>query len=101
MSMIRILPLLVVGALSVSGQAFAQTQGPSTSPSTPAAQPSKAAHAKPAFGSPDEVICKHQDIPGSRLGGARVCHTRQEWDEISRIAHDELDRSEQTVRGPS
>ena len=28
---------------------------------------------------PNQIICVHEDVTGSRLAGARQCHTRAEW----------------------
>ena len=94
----RFIPAVIVGALSISGAAFAQT--PPAQTAQPQATQPKAAAAKAAH-NPDEVICKRQEDTGSRLGGTKICHTRSEWDEQSRIAHDEVDRAQQTVRTPS
>ncbi|HZZ90371.1 MAG TPA: hypothetical protein VFE13_18725 [Caulobacteraceae bacterium] len=30
----------------------------------------------------EQVICRHEDVTGSRLEGRRVCHTRAEWGQI-------------------
>jgi hypothetical protein len=95
--MIRIIPVLMAGALSFSGAAFGQTPPPQ--PSNTQATQVKAPAPKPDAG--QEVVCKRQEIPGSRLGGTRVCHTRAEWDEISRIAREQTDRTTQTVRNPN
>ena len=94
----RIIPLVAAGALCLSGAAFAQTPPAQTAQAQATQQ--KAQPAKPAK-NPDEVICKRQDEPGSRLGGTKICHTRSEWDEMSRVSRDEVERAQQTVRGPT
>lgn len=94
----RFILIAAVGAICVAGAALAQTQPAKTSDAQQTqakTQPTKPAH------NPDEVICRRQDEPGSRLGGTKVCHTRAEWDEMSRIARDEVERSQQTVRTPN
>lgn len=35
---------------------------------------------------PHQVICKHVEETGSRLGGSRQCRTREQWDENARGA---------------
>ena len=30
---------------------------------------------------PDKMICKRQQITGSRLAGRKICKTRREWDQ--------------------
>jgi len=95
----RFISVLIVGAFALSGAAFAQTQAAKTADNTQTTQQAKAQPAKPVHG-PDEVICKRQGDTESRLGGTKVCHTRAEWDEMSRIARDEVDRSQNTVRNP-
>ena len=94
----RFIPVVIVGAFALSGVAFAQTQPVKTTDNTQTAQ-AKAQPAKPAH-SADEVICKRQADTESRLGGTKICHTRAEWDEISRVSRDEVERSQQTVRNP-
>ncbi len=39
---------------------------------------------------PKRNICKTEPILGTRLGGTTTCHTRAEWDEISRRAQSRL-----------
>ena len=40
---------------------------------------------------PKRKICKSAPILGSRLGGTTTCHTRAEWDEMSRQGQRRLD----------
>lgn len=94
----RIIPLIAAGTLCVAGAAFAQTPPAQTSQTQATQQ--KTQPAKPAH-DPDEVICRRQDDTGSRLGGTKICHTRAEWDEISRVSRDEVERAQQTVRQPN
>ena len=35
---------------------------------------------------PHQVICKHVEETGSRLGGSRQCRTREQWEENARGA---------------
>ncbi len=41
-------------------------------------------------GNPDQVICKREEITGSRLAGHRECHTRAEWAQIDQTGMDKL-----------
>jgi hypothetical protein len=63
-----------IAALSLlgAGAAFAQSQDSSGSPATPPAPKDRS----------QEVVCRRQEVPGSRLGGASICHTRAEWAQI-------------------
>jgi hypothetical protein len=95
--MIRIFPVVMAGALSLSGAAFAQTPPPQ--PNDAHSMQAKAPAPKPDAS--QEVVCKRQEEPGSRLGGTKICHTRAEWDEMSRVSRAEVERSQQTVRTPN
>ena len=53
------------------------------------------AKAPPAHGE-DEIICKREEVTGSRLGGHKECHPRRVWEQISADARDEVDRNENT-----
>jgi hypothetical protein len=91
--------------MTASIHAFAQTTTP-PAPAQPAATATTATTvtpvrvAKPAKGSPDEIICKHHDETGSRIGGRQECYTRAQWDELSRSAHDDIQRAQQVVQMP-
>ena len=37
---------------------------------------------------PNRIICKREDVIGSRLGGAKTCHTWADWQEMARDAKD-------------
>ncbi len=54
----------------------------------PAAQPAPAAPAVKASISrdhdPNQVICKHEEETGTRLGGHKECHTRADWEQMAR-----------------
>lgn len=60
-----------------------------TAHAEPQAQPQAAA--SPASAPPsnaDRVICRNRMATGSRLAYARDCHTRAEWDFITRSSQD-------------
>jgi hypothetical protein len=74
--------------LSGAGSALAAGDPPTN---TPAAAPTAApaAPAKPPKPNrDDQVVCKSQPEPGSRLGGKTVCMTRREWEQMSDDARD-------------
>jgi len=36
----------------------------------------------------DKVICKKVDVPGTRIGGKKVCKTKREWADLQRQTAD-------------
>ena len=60
--------LILAAVWLIATAAAAQTTNPSSAPT-------KAAGSQD---DPDQVICRSQDIPGTRRR-QRVCHTRAEW----------------------
>lgn len=40
-----------------------------------------------------KVICRTEGTTGSRLGGRRVCHTREEWDAIAANARNDVENA--------
>ncbi len=88
--MIRILAAAIAaGALLGASQAFA-ADDPSAAPAQPAPPPSATPHPT-SHTDPNAVICKREASTESRLGGAKVCHTRQEWADISAAARTSVD----------
>ena len=78
--MMRILAVaLATGMLLGAGQASATEDSTAVAP----APPPSAAPAPASRLDPNQVICKRQEQPGSRLGGAKICRTRQEWADIA------------------
>lgn len=43
---------------------------------------------------PNEVICKKEDVLGSRLQSRKVCRTRAEWAEQRQIDRHNVERSQ-------
>jgi hypothetical protein len=81
--MMRILATAAAAALLLgASQASASAGDPAATPA-PAAPPPTATPAATSRFDPNQVICKHQDQTGSRLGGGKICHTRQEWADIA------------------
>lgn len=60
---------------------------PSETAQAPAAQAPQAMATASSGNSSDEVVCRMSPpATGSRLGGARECHTQREWDNRMREA---------------
>lgn len=51
--------------------------------------------AKDAPPDPNERVCKRVEVTGSRIPGARECHTRREWAEMSDEGRDATTQSQQ------
>ena len=68
----------VAGADPGSPSAPSANQPMTTAPLPPPATPSRL--------DPNVVICKREEATGTRLGPAKICHTRQEWAEMSAAA---------------
>jgi hypothetical protein len=85
---------LVLGfavSLLAAGSVFAQGETPTAPPSTPTptqTTPPQTVTTSPAPAAEDsdrdKVICKKVDVPGTRIGGKKVCKTKREWAEIQR-----------------
>ena len=49
-----------------------------------------------------KVICKSQEVTGSRVMSNRICKTKAEWDAIeTRVQHEALDMQQQGVSKPA
>ena len=40
----------------------------------------------------ERMVCKTQEVKGSRLGGKRICRTQAEWDDLAANQRQELER---------
>jgi hypothetical protein len=82
-----------------AGSALAEsvTTSPPSNPSPPqtASQPASGPVIKEG-GDPelDKVICKKVDVPGTRIGGKKVCKTKREWNQIQRDTADAVRSSQ-------
>ena len=56
----------------------AATTTPATTAATPATTP-----ADPNAPDPNKVICKRQQVTGTRLGNTKICMTKKEWDDLA------------------
>ncbi|MGH7022917.1 MAG: hypothetical protein ACREEB_04900 [Caulobacteraceae bacterium] len=82
-SLASILALTAAGSLFAAGDPTAppaptaQATVPATQSPAPAPNPKTALAAKKP--SPKDVICKPDPGTGSRVGGVKICLTREEW----------------------
>lgn len=53
---------------------------------------------KPKGGDPNEIVCRKEEVLGSRLRSQRVCMTRSEWAEARRSNRTDIERA-QVQRG--
>jgi ABC-type transport system substrate-binding protein len=94
LSIMRILATaFAAGVLLSAGQASAASD-----PATAAAPPPPPPSTMPAPTSrtdPNTVICKREQSTESRLGGAKICHTRQEWNDMAAAARTSVDDMQQ------
>jgi hypothetical protein len=92
--MMRILAIaMAAGALLGATQALATDEpNPAASAPPPSAMPTHTSRYDP-----NEVICKREQSSESRLGGAKICHTRQEWTDISSAARTSVDNMQRSA----
>lgn len=77
--------------------AAGQAADPAAPSATTAAAP-VAKGKKPKGGDPNEVVCRKEEVLGSRLRSQRVCMTRSEWAEARRNNRSDVERA-QVQRG--
>jgi hypothetical protein len=82
--------LFVAAGVAVSMPAAAQT--------TIQPQPVQAPTAKSDV---NKLVCKKQEVIGSRLGAKKVCLTVQQWQDRAAQDRDQLERVQQGAKGPS
>ncbi len=78
----------IAAALLISaaaGSALAATD--TVAATAPATQPATLRAAQNDH-DPNQLICKHEEVIGTRLGGHKTCHTRAGWEAIARDAGD-------------
>ncbi|MDB5481376.1 MAG: hypothetical protein JWO83_2429 [Caulobacteraceae bacterium] len=85
---------IVAATLSVAILLGASQAWTSDRPSiaAPVAASASAAPASASRLDSNQVVCKRQEQPGSRLGGTKVCRTRQEWADIAAASRTSVDR---------
>jgi hypothetical protein len=85
----------IVAAALAAGMLLGASQASATDDTSAGAPAAPAPSAEPAQASrlaSNQVVCKRQETTGSRLGGAKICHTRQEWADISAAARTSVDK---------
>jgi hypothetical protein len=75
---------VLVGSASVAAAQTTTAGGPSNAP---AQTEHKTAQT--------EIVCKKTKVTGQLLPGPKVCHTRGEWEEMSRQSQYQLERVQQ------
>ena len=83
--MVKFIPALAA-CLIVASPAVAQSTSSEQAP-----KPAKPAKAK--------IICETEEQIGSRLGGKRVCHTAEEWEQIRSDTRQNLEKFQQQGTG--
>jgi len=86
---IKSVAAVVALLLPACGQAVADSAVPPPPPPTNAPNPPAVKPAKP--NPDDQVVCRIEEVTGSRLGGRRVCMTRREWTEQSMRAQHQFE----------
>jgi hypothetical protein len=83
----RIVVLSALFGVAACSMALAEPSDLHSAPTAPA--PPMASSQVP---NPHEVICRNRIATGSRLAYARDCHTRAEWESITRSSQDFIQR---------
>ncbi|SEH16636.1 hypothetical protein SAMN05428974_1788 [Sphingopyxis sp. YR583] len=98
---VRSLSLAALLGCSMMMSVASQAADPDTASSTPATAAAPAATASgkgKKKADPNEVVCRKEDVLGSRLRSQRICMTRSEWAEANRQQRSEVERR-QVQRG--
>ena len=80
--------IALFSALAVSARAAAtEPPAPAVAPAT---QPAliQAAHTRR---DPNQMVCKREELSGSRLLGQKICHTPADWDIVTRNSRDMIE----------
>ena len=75
--------LVALGALTVltACAATSETQTLAAAEAAPEQAVETAAAEPESHLDPDKMICKKQQVTGSRLAGRKICKTRREWEQ--------------------
>ncbi len=76
----------MIFAVSLMAAVLAASDGSANTPQPATTQETSASAAKPD--PKDLPICRRVNETGTRLGGTKICKTRQEWDLTSRYSED-------------
>ncbi|OWQ97783.1 hypothetical protein CDQ91_08995 [Sphingopyxis witflariensis] len=97
----RFIPLATLLGCTLTASIAVSAADPPAAPEP--AKPATTASArdgKPKLRDPNEIICRKEQVLGSRLETKRRCMTRSEWAEANRVTRGELERA-QVQRGTS
>jgi hypothetical protein len=81
--------------LSIAAPLAASAQ---SAPAPVAAAPAPKKAASDPRVDPNTIVCKAEDVTGSRLGAKKVCLTRQQWADMAQDSHDRLQQSQNLTR---
>ncbi len=98
---VRSLSLATLLGCSMMMSAATQAADPDTASSAAAAaaEPATSASGKAKKkADPNEVVCRKEEVLGTRLRSQRICMTRSEWAEVNRQQRSEVERR-QVQRG--
>jgi hypothetical protein len=87
---------LSAGAQPVGGAAPSQLTTPATQTSSPPATPAGPPTTTKGTAPDQQIICKHEEEVGSRLGGKRVCMTKAQWAQQAQDARDATDGAQRS-----
>jgi hypothetical protein len=84
---------ILLGGMAASAAADDQTPAPTAPASAPAAGQGTPQSAKP--NDPDEIICKREQVTGTRVARQKICMSRRDWDEEAEEASSRMHREQQ------
>ena len=88
-----IVAIVAAAALSASLAGAAGQTAPATAPTGVAPASADAG----STGDPSKLVCRREEVTGSRLGGKRICQTQADWDAQERQS--KLDVQHEQNRG--
>ena len=95
----RFIPLAALLGYALTTSITLHASEPRVAPAKPTTTAS-ASDGKAKARDPNEVVCRKEQVLGSRLETRRVCMTRSEWAEANRVTRGQLERA-QVQRGTS
>lgn len=82
--------LVAIACLAMASEASAQQTTPAPVAPTPAVTTAPAPVVVKKTNDQDRVICKTEEVIGSRLGGHKTCMTKAQWDAVSASSRDAM-----------
>lgn len=95
MPVFRLVPFALMLGCSLTITSVAQAADPAA---TEVAPSSAVKGKKPKSGDPNEIVCRSEEVLGSRLAKQKRCMTRSEWAEARRTNRADVERA-QVQRG--